>query len=122
MFTRSGGMSSPRLSRSLLVAQISLVSGCTARPTELRRPREYACALVPSGRYEVTAARVELDSSQILQLDPTDRYSVSPRNTMVRVLCPLVGMFGMITSGAEVGVANRTTWLCSATYSVSPRN
>src|SRR5690348_15457776 len=100
MFTRSGGISSPRLSRSLLVAQISLVSGFTARPTEFLSPCEYVCALVPSGRYDVTAARRGLDSSQMLQLDPTDRYSVSPRNMIVRLSCPSPGILGTTASGA----------------------
>src|SRR5258705_9603624 len=99
MLIRSGGTSSPRLSRSLFVAHSSLVVGLIARPTELRRPRAKTRPPEPSRLNCTTAARIESDSSQMLQEEPTLTYIFpSVPKTMVRVQCPLPpGMLGTST-------------------------
>src|SRR5439155_25294066 len=104
MLRCSGGTSSPRLSRSLLLAQSSPVDGLKARPTELRRPVANVCAPLPSRLNRVTAARGGA-SLQMLQEDPTARYSrLSGPITSVRVEWPPVGMLSMIVTGAAPGL------------------
>ena len=124
MLIRSGGKSSPRLSRSLFVAHSSPVVGWIASPTELRRPRANTRPPEPSRLNCTTAARIESVSSQMLQEEPTLTYILpSLPNTIVRVECPRPpGMVGTTTTLFVAPGSNRTTSVFSATYIVSPRN
>src|SRR2546421_6377088 len=123
MLMRSGGTSSPRLSRSLFVAQSSPVVGWNARPTELRKPRANTRPPLPSLLNCSTAARIESPSSQRLHEDPTLTYILpSGPNTIVRVAWPPLGSLDTIVTGCAAPGSKRFTAVISATYIVSPRN
>src|SRR6266850_3117389 len=117
MLIRSGGASSPRLSRSLFVAQSAPVVGWNASPTELRSPRANTRPADPSRLNCTTAARIESLSSQMLHEDPTLTYILpSAPNTIVRVECPRPpGILGTTTTLLADPGSNRTTALFSAT-------
>src|SRR2546430_12994175 len=89
MFKCSGGMSSPKLSRSLLLAQNSPVPALNASPTELRSPLAKMRPPEPSRLKRVTAALIEslVASMHTLHEDPAATYNrFSGPNANVRVL------------------------------------
>src|SRR6266576_1639421 len=110
MLRCSGGRSSPRLSRSLLLAHSSWVVGLKASPTELRRPRANTLPCEPSGSNCDTAARRLSVSSQMLHDEPTETYILpSGPNTTVRGEWPPVGRFGTTTVGVVEPGLKRST-------------
>ena len=115
------------MSRPLFVVHSSPVTGWKTSPTALRIPRAKTRAPLPSGAICRIAARRSSASSQTLQDEPTDTYSIpSGPNPSVRVEWPPPDGRSARASrpskrpSPSVSV-RRETWFVSPTYSAPSR-
>src|ERR1044071_2402447 len=86
MYIVSEGLSSPRWSAPMLVA--NSCAPTHLMPTAFRNPFAYTFRFEPSAFISITVALISSFSSHALQLLPTDTYNFpTGLNAMVRVRC-----------------------------------